>query len=138
MAYRVLPFAVSIPAGTTQAAPFTKALALDGWDVVQFDLEVPPGPGGLMGFQLYNNGVAWIPYGAGNWIVWDDHSEQYPVEGQPNAGGWACVGYNGGVYPHLVIVRAHVNSAVTQPEPTAPPQITFITTPTPAESVAVL
>lgn len=137
MAYRVLPFNCVIPAGTPIATPVTVSLNLDGWDVVQFDLEVPPGPSGLMGFQLYNNGVAWLPYGGGNWIVWDDHEQSYPTEDQPNGKGWAVVGYNLGNYPHSVIVRAHVNTAVSQPEPTAPPAITFVTTPVPSTVVTL-
>jgi hypothetical protein len=128
MATRVLPFTVTIPPGTTPTAPATIPIALDTWIVERFDLEVPPGPSGLMGFQLYNNGVAWIPYGAKNWIVWDDNTESYYLNDQPVAGGWSVVGYNEGFYPHSVTIRAHVTSAVTAPTPAAAPasQLTFV------------
>lgn len=130
MAVRVLPFTVSIPTGTTPAAPSTQAINLDGWVVERFDLEVPPGPGGLMGFQLYNNGVAWIPYGPGNWIVWDDRSNEYYLDDQPDAGGWAVVGYNEGLYPHIVTVRAHVTPVTATPTPVtiAGSSLTFVST----------
>jgi hypothetical protein len=126
---RVLPFTAVIPAGTLITTPVSIPLALDGWVVERFDLEVPPGPSGLMGFQLYNNGVAWIPYGRGNWIVWDDNTESYYLDDQPTAGGWAVVGYNIGNYDHSVTIRAHVNSAVatTPAVTTAGSGLTFTT-----------
>ncbi len=127
---RVLPFACTIPVSTPPSAPVTIAINLDTWDVNQFDLEVPSGPSGLMGFQIYNNGVAWLPYGSGQWFVWDDVYQSFPVFGQPNASGWALVGYNNdGFYPHTVTVRAHVTSALAADTPTVVPQVTIVTTP---------
>ena len=138
MAIRVLPFVVTIPAGTTAAAPATTPINLDGWTVQRIDLDVPPGPGGLMGFQIYNNGVPWIPYGNGQWIIWDDAKDSYYLEEQPTGGGWAVVGYNTGVFPHSVTVRFHVTSAVADITPTAAPALTFITTQVPETPVVTL
>lgn len=126
MATRVLPFAVTIPPGTTPAAPFTQALSLDNWEIERIDLEVPPGPAGLMGFQVYNNGVAWIPYGTGSWLVWDDHSETYYMTDQPTGAGWSIVGYNEGFYPHTVTVRVHVNPTSAALPAAAAPTVTFV------------
>jgi hypothetical protein len=122
VATRVLPFTVTIPAGTQKTAPVTIPLALDNWELESLDLEVPPGPSGLMGFQVYNNGVAWVPYGGGNWLVWDDVRERYSLTDQPNASGWAVVGYNTGVFDHAVILRFHVN-------PPTPPTVAGSSTP---------
>jgi hypothetical protein len=127
MATRVLPFTATIPPGTPIAAPFTQAMALDTWNVERLDLEVPAGPAGLMGFQIYNNGVAYIPYGAGNWIVWDDVKDSYYLEDLPNASGWAIVGYNLGFYAHQVKVYAHVSSALVAAPAIVVPNITMVT-----------
>lgn len=137
MATRVLPFRCTIPGGTLITAPVTVPVNLDGWTLEQLDLEVPPGPSGVMGFQVFNNGVAWIPYGAGQWVVWDDRAESYILEDQPNAGGWAVVGYNAGFYSHDVILRAHVSSAVAAAAPIIP-TITIVTTPAPAGVPVIL
>lgn len=131
MATRVLPFACSIPGDTLKTAPVTIPLALDGWNVERLDLEVPPGPSGAMGFQIFNNGVAFIPYGPGEWIVWDDTKDSYYLSDLPNAGGWAVVGYNDGFYPHIVTVRAHVSSAVSAPVLAPPLPVVIVTTPDP-------
>lgn len=128
MATRVLPFACTIPAGTLSTAPVTIPINLDGWTVERLDLEVPAGASGLMGFQIYNNGVPYIPYGPGQWIVWDDARESYYLDDQPNAGGWSVVGYNDGNYNHTVTLRFHVSSAVTPDTTPASPAITFVTT----------
>jgi len=131
VAYRVLPFTVTIPAGTTKTAPYTQALALDNWELEAVDLEVPAGPNGLMGFQLLNNGVAWLPYGSGQWIVWNDHAERYSLNDQPNGSGWQVQGYNTGNYPHAVTLRFHVNPVSNTATAPVVPTLTVVTTPDP-------
>ena len=130
MALRVLQFAATIPAGTPKTAPVTTTFALDNWEVEAIGLEVPPGPGGLMGFYVANNGVPWIPQPAGSYLVWDNYRDKWPLEGQPNASGWQVVGYNTGVYAHTVTVRFHVKSTVPGEAPAPMPAIVFETTAT--------
>lgn len=125
MAERSPQFTVTIPAGTPRATPVTIALPLDNAEVESIDLEVPPGPSGLMGFYLANNGVPWIPRATGQFIVWDDNSQSYYATDYPNASGWQIVGYNTGLYPHVVIVRFHVNSPPGPPVDNTPPTVTF-------------
>lgn len=129
MAYRILPFAVIIPAGTPATAPATIDLDLDNWQVEALDLEVPPGPAGLMGFQVFNNGVAWVPYGSDEWLVWDDVKERYQLTDQPNASGWAVVGYNIGTYDHAVILRFHVNPVTNSQTVPVVPTVTIVNPP---------
>lgn len=138
MAQYVLPFIATIPGGTPESAPVTVDLELDNWSIEQIDLEVPPGPAGLMGFQVYNNGVAWIPYGAGQWLVWDNTKESYYMTDQPNGSGWAIVGYNEGFYEHSVTVRFHVNPVAPIASTTAVPAVTFVTSDTPASESVTL
>lgn len=138
MATRVLPFAVTIPAGTPASAPVTIPLAMDNWEIERIDLEVPPGPSGHMGFQLLNNGVAWIPYGPGNWVVWDDVRESYYMTDQPTASGWAVEGYNTGTYNHSVIVRFHVNPTSPDATDTTATAVNIVTTDTPATEPVTL
>jgi hypothetical protein len=138
VASRVLPFTVTIPAGTLSSAPFTQALALDNWEIESLDLEVPPGPAGLMGFQVLNNGVAWLPYGPNQWIVWDDTKETWDLTDQPNASGWAVTGYNGGVFNHSVILRFHVDPPSSQQTVAATPTVVIATTPDPTAVGVVL
>lgn len=128
MAQRVFQFAATIPAGTPQSAPVTVPLAIDNWNLESIDLEVPPGPSGLMGFYVANNGVQWIPATPGAWLVWDDVQQSWWMQDQPNASGWEVTGYNTGVYPHSVIVRMHVNPTTTGSTSTTPATLTVVTT----------
>lgn len=137
MALRVLQFAVTIPAGTPENEPHEVGLALDNWDMEQIDLEVPPGPAGLMGFTILNNGVRWLPAGEGTWMVWDDVVQSWYVSDQPNGLGWAVLGYNTGTYDHTVTVRAHVNPPALA-TPAAPSSPTFTTTPIANQAVIIL
>lgn len=89
-----------------------------------------------MGFIVANNGVQWLPRTPGEWLIFDDVLQSWPVEDQPNASGWQVVGYNDDVYyPHAVTVRFHV-AAVESPSP-GEPTITFVTTPTPREPLGL-
>lgn len=137
MAYRILPFAVTIPAGTPATAPATIDLDLDNWQTEALDLEVPPGPAGLMGFQVFNNGVAWVPYGGGEWLVWDDVKERYQLTDQPNVSGWQVVGYNTGTYDHAVILRFHVNPVTNSQTSPVVPTVTIVN-PAPAQQPALV
>lgn len=55
-----------------------------------------------MGWQLSSDGVAVIPVVPGTFIVADDESDDWPLDGYPDAGNWQVTGYNTGVYPHTV------------------------------------
>lgn len=132
MAYRVLQYAATIPAGTLETAPVTVTFDLDNWTIEQIDLEVPPGPAGLMGFYVDNNGVQWIPASPGQFLVWDDVQQSWPFTDQPDASGWSVVGYNLGTYDHQVIVRFHVNPTVVAPAAPSVPVVTFVTSAVPA------
>ncbi len=138
MAIRVLPFTVTIPAGTLPAAPYTQDLDLANWVIEQIVLEVPPGPAGLMGFQVYNNGVAWLPYGGDQWLVWDDVQQSWPLTDQPNASGWAIVGYNAGFYDHSVTVRMHVDTPGSPASTALASQPTFAVSALPEQEVVTL
>ena len=138
MAQYVLQFSATIPAGTFETAPATVDLPMDNWDIEQIDLEVPPGPAGLMGFYVANNGVQWIPATPGAWLVWDDVQQSWPFTDQPNASGWAVVGYNTGVYDHSVTVRFHVNPTSAELATTTAPTVTFVSSDTPAADPVTL
>ena len=138
MAQYVLQFSATIPAGTLETVPATVDLPMDNWDIEQVDLEVPPGPAGLMGFYVANNGVQWIPATPGAWLVWDDVQQSWPFTDQPNASGWAVVGYNTGVYDHAVTVRFHVNPTSAATTTTSAPTVTFVSSDTPAADPVTL
>ena len=129
MAAEVHQFTAPIPAGTLQTAPVVVPLAIEYLSIESIDLEVPPGPSGLMGFYLARNGQQWIPYEAGEWIVWDDRFDSWILTNQPTGGGWQVVGYNEDVYSHDVIVRFHVN-LLSPIVASAPPVPTFVTSST--------
>jgi hypothetical protein len=132
VAQSVLQFACTIPPNTPSSAPVTIPLDVDNWELESIDLEVPAGPSGLMGFAVYNNGMQWIPSTPGAWLVWDDILQSWYMDDQPNASGWAVVGYNEGFFEHTVTVRFHVNSTVVAAAATPPPTVTFVTSDTPA------
>lgn len=140
MAEYAIRATATIDGGTTIDDPETVAITLDNWIVVQVDLEVPPGPAGLMGFYLSNNGNPWIPYVAGEYFIWDDHQQSFPVTDYPTGSGWEVTGYNTGSYSHDVFVTFHVN-AITAPDadtPVPPLVLTFVETGVPQPDPIVL
>ena len=110
----VRQFTATIPAGTLKTSPVTIPIALDYVDIESVDLEVPPGPSGLMGFYLARSGQQVIPYESGEWLIWDDRFDSWYLTDQPTGSGWQVVGYNLDVYDHDVVVRFHTNPVVAQ------------------------
>lgn len=128
MAAEVHQFTAMIPAGTPMAALATIDLPISNYQIDSIDLEVPPGPSGLMGFYLARSGQQWIPYEAGEFIVWDDRFRSWQLNDQPTGGGWQVVGYNFDEYDHEIVVRFHVNAISVAMTP-AKPSITIVSSP---------
>ena len=81
-AVEIRSFAVTIPTGTTQSAPYTQDIFFPARIVTGVHWKVPRGPSGLMGWQLtMSGGNAVIPAGGG-WIITDDDSDTWPLTGQ--------------------------------------------------------
>ena len=126
MATQVRQFTATIPANTLKTALVTVPLSLDYVDIESIDLEVPPGPAGLMGFYIARSGQQVIPFESGEFLVWDDRFDSWYMTDLPTGGGWQIVGYNTDVYDHAVVVRFHTNP-VSVTLATAPPSLTFVT-----------
>jgi len=101
-AVEIRSFAVTIPTGTTQSAPYTQDIFFPARIVTGVHWKVPPGPSGYMGWKLtMSGGNAVIPAGGG-WIVADNQDDVWPLTGQPDSGAWELTGYNTGQYDHTV------------------------------------
>ena len=80
-----------------------------------------------MGFYLARSGQQWIPFEAGEFLVWDDRFDSWYLTDQPTGGGWQIVGYNLDDYDHSVVARFHVNSPAVAGA-SAPPALSIVTT----------
>jgi hypothetical protein len=106
-------YTVVVPANTTVAAPYTRVLATLAEQVRSVDLDVPPGPQGLMGFVLANSGQQVIPFEVGQYIIWDNYRDSWDLDGYADMTQWSVIGYNlDGANSHEVVVRFH-NDALT-------------------------
>jgi len=126
MAVSIRQTTATIPANTPKTALYVAPITLDYFDIESVDLEVPPGPAGLMGFYLARSGQQVIPYESGEFLVWDDRFDSWYLTDQPTGSGWQIVGYNLDVYDHDVVVRFHVN-LIGAAWASAPPSLRFVT-----------
>jgi hypothetical protein len=140
MATEIHQFSATIPAGTLPSALFTVPLEQANYEIESIDIEVPPGPSGLMGFYLALDDTQWIPWEQGEFIVWNDRTASWDTENQVVNAGWNVVGYNGGAYDHTITVRFHTNPLPGPPPPPYVPftgtVVTIVTTPATADLVA--
>ena len=123
MAREVWYFAAKIPAGTPQSAPITIDCSFPTRVVTSVQWDVPPGPNGLMGFQVANAGVPIIPQPPGTWIVSNDHHHEWELHDQITSGSWQVIGYNTGIYDHTVYVHFLVELPA---DPASTPPTTLI------------
>lgn len=124
MATEVHQYTLTVPASTSINSPVTVTFGIANRVIESVDIEVPPGPAGLMGFYLTFNGQRIIPQESGEYLVWDDIQKSWTLDELPTTGKWALVGYNNDVNAHEVVVRQHTNYP---PLPASPsPALVFV------------
>lgn len=109
MAEQTQQFVIVTPAGTPATSPLVSQLTLPEAQVDGIETEVPPGPAGLLYYQLTVSGAQVVPITAGTFFQQDDQHSFWPLSGYPTTGDWQLVSYNLGVYPHQVTVRFHLS-----------------------------
>lgn len=129
MATEVHQTTAVIRAGTPYPSLVTVPLEIANYEIESIDLEVPPGPQGVMGFYLALDEQQWLPYDMGEFIVWNDRTENWALDDQIVNGTWNCVGYNNGMYDHAVTIRFHVNPLDTDSAVPLAPSITIVSSP---------
>ena len=118
MAQIIRQATVTVPANTSMDDLYFADISFPAETVVQIDLEVPPGPSGLMGFYLAMSGQQIIPFEAGEFLVWDDVFKEWPVENFPTANTWQIFAYNEDTLnTHDIVVRFHDNPLTTTSAP---------------------
>lgn len=115
MADRIELFEVTVPAATLQAAPTTTALTFQDGAVSAIEVVVPPGPSGLLGFQIWFSGQRVIPFRNNTFFKTDNEIIKWPIQGFPTTGRWQFVAYNIDVYAHTLQVRMLVDEVSRAP-----------------------
>jgi hypothetical protein len=107
-------FQVTIPAGTAQTSPAITDVSFPPRVVTGIHWKVPPGPSGLMGWALTIDGNPVIPRAQGTYIVADNDSDTWTLEGYPDQGQWQLTGYNTDIYDHTVYLDFLLDQIATE------------------------
>lgn len=100
-----IPFTVTIPAGTEEANPGSYPLAIPDSYVHGIEVEVPPGPGGAMGFNLTYGDTQIVPWSqTPSWLKVDDYYNTFEI-GAELGNGLKVIGYNTGWWDHIIFLR---------------------------------
>lgn len=121
MAQEIREFAVTVPPGTAKAAPLVTPIVFPERLVVAVSWRVPPGPSGLMGWQLTSSGTPVIPIQQKTYMVTDNQADTWDLEGYLDSGNWAVTAYNTGIYPHTLYLTFLLDlpgTSVVPPSPT--------------------
>jgi hypothetical protein len=108
MATRIEPFTVVTPAATGVSAFLRTPLVFNDGDVTRLEIRIPPGPSGLVGFRIAHSGQSVIPATGNEWLIADNESLDWPLDGFPGNSGWELWSYNTDVYEHAIYLRFHV------------------------------
>jgi len=116
MAREVRQFTVKCPTGYAPTAPFVEAIGMPSRIVRRISVRVPPGPRGLMGFQIAAAGVAIIPLDQAEWILADDETLTWDVDGYIQSGAWQVIMFNDGTWQHSIEVRFELDMVQSMPQ----------------------
>lgn len=115
MADEIRHFTATIPAGTPLAAPVIVDIGFPPRVVTSIDWRVPPGPAGLMGWDLTMGGVRVIPTQGDRYIIADGQSGTIRPSRELSSGAWQVRGYNTGGQPHSVYLVFHLELIPARP-----------------------
>ena len=121
MAQEIREFAVTVPPGVLPTAPLVTDISFPSRVVRAVSWRVPPGPSGLMGWALTSAGTPVIPIKPGTWIVADNDSATWPLEGYLDSGNWQVTAYNTGIYEHMVCFTFQLDLPAPADLPVTPP-----------------
>lgn len=116
MSNRIEAFAVTIPKATAKASPLTVPTTFPEGVVTAIEIDIPPGPSGLLGFMIAHSSQQIIPRTANSWITLDDRNLSWTLSDYPTGGAWAVIGYNTDIYNHTIQVRYLINE-LSEPAP---------------------
>jgi hypothetical protein len=106
-------FQVTVPAGTTKAAPVTSDVSVSDRHIDSIRWRIQGGAIGLMGWRLTSSGNRIIPRNQNSWIIADGESDTWDMKNQHTTGKWEIVAYNSDIYDHTVYLTFKV-SILTQ------------------------
>jgi hypothetical protein len=113
----VYHFAVTIPAGTTQAAPLVTPTTIEPNEVDRIEWLFPAGCNGLVGIQIGARAIAVLPLGGTTWFTRSGDSHAMPLTDMHVTGDWSVIGYNLGANPHTIEVTFIARRKEPEPEP---------------------
>lgn len=109
MAQRIEVRNVLIPAGTLIGAPLIFTLPFREGYPTFIEFMFPPGPSGLVGLQLRHSGRRVIPKDLGTYLIADNDTLKYELDGFPYNPNYTIQAYNEGAYDHTIQVRIGFN-----------------------------
>lgn len=115
MSHQYRNFTVTIPAGTPKTAPAVTDVSFPPFVVAGVRILVPPGPNGVMGFQVLSGGQQFLPWNLGEFLVTSNERLIFVADQWPDTGSWQIAGYNTGQYPHTIYVTFELNPISVEP-----------------------
>lgn len=104
MADRVYWFTVTVAHTNNPLQRDHTPMKFNASTVEEIGVIVPPGPGGSVGFQIWNGGGPFIPNASSQLIIADDYKFVFPQDKAPNNGNWEFVARNNDVIDHTLQV----------------------------------
>lgn len=114
MAQRIELQDITIPSGVLSSAPQTFTLTWREGYPTFVEFRFPPGPSGLVGIQLLHSGSRIIPKRGNTFIIADNETPKWELEGYPYNAVYTVRAYNEGVYPHTIQIRMGLNEVGRQ------------------------
>lgn len=105
MATRIELLEVLIPLQTLSTAPADFPLQFPEGVVDNLEILIPPGPSGLVGFQVLHGDQQVIPLTRGVFIITDNETLDWPLSGYPVGHAWAVRAFNNDRYDHTLYFR---------------------------------
>jgi hypothetical protein len=107
---RYYPASITVATGTAITNPHITILPLENAQLVDIEMRIPPGHGGLTGVRIEMSRQQVLPWGNNTWLVGDNYERTFDVNAEIGVNTIRVLTYNTDVFAHTFYLMFHIRN----------------------------
>jgi hypothetical protein len=105
---RYYPLSVVVPEFTNEGSPVTQTITLENALLVDVEIIIPAGHGGLTGIRVRQSLQQILPWGNSSWIIADNYTRVFDINAEIGSRSISVQAFNDDTFGHTFFLRFHI------------------------------